>query len=153
MELIKVGAVAPNFSLKDNHDEIINLSNYRGKKVLLSWHPLAWTPVCTDQMRSLENGLDNFQSLNTIAFGLSVDSQPCKKVWATSIILNNLSVLSDFWPHGKVTQDYGLFIENDGISERANIIIDENGIVKWVKVYPMSQLPDINEVFQVLSSM
>ncbi len=153
MELIKVGDTAPNFSLKDNHDQIINLSNYRGKKVLLSWHPLAWTPVCTDQMRSLENGLDNLQSLNTIAFGLSVDAQPCKKAWATAIVLNNLSILSDFWPHGKVTNDYGLFIENDGISERANIIIDESGIVKWVKVYPMSQLPDINEVFQALSNI
>ncbi|AKN30887.1 thioredoxin peroxidase [Clostridium carboxidivorans P7] len=153
MELIKLGSTAPNFSLEDNHDKIINLSNYRGKKVLLSWHPLAWTPVCTDQMRSLENNWDNLQSLNTIAFGLSVDAQPCKKAWATAIVLNNLSILSDFWPHGKVTQDYGLFIQNDGISERANIIIDENGIVKWVKVYPMSQLPDINEVFQALSNI
>lgn len=153
MELIKLGSIAPNFSLEDNHDKIINLSNYRGKKVLLSWHPLAWTPVCTDQMRSLENNWDNLQSLNTIAFGLSVDAQPCKKAWATAIVLNNLSILADFWPHGKVAQDYGLFIENDGISERANIIIDENGIVKWVKVYPMSQLPDINEVFQALSNI
>ncbi|WPC39389.1 redoxin domain-containing protein [Clostridium sp. JS66] len=153
MELIKLGSIAPNFSLEDNHDKIINLSNYRGKKVLLSWHPLAWTPVCTDQMRSIENNWDNLQSLNTIAFGLSVDAQPCKKAWATAIVLNNLSILADFWPHGKVAQDYGLFIENDGISERANIIIDENGIVKWVKVYPMSQLPDINEVFQALSNI
>ena len=52
MKLIAVGDSAPDFILKDNHDKEIRLSDYRGKKVLLSWHPLAWTSVCTDQMRA-----------------------------------------------------------------------------------------------------
>lgn len=153
MKLIAIGDTAPNFSLEDNHEQFINLSNYRGKNILLSWHPLAWTPICTDQMRSLENNWDKFQKLNTIPFGISVDAQPSKKVWATALVLEHLNILADFWPHGKVTQDYGLFVEKDGTSQRANVLIDENGIVKWVKVYPPNQLPDINEVFQILSNM
>ncbi|MBV4437822.1 redoxin domain-containing protein [Clostridium tyrobutyricum] len=153
MKLITAGDPAPNFSLEDNHNKIVNLSDYRGRNILLSWHPLAWTPVCTDQMRALENNWDNFQKLNTIPFGMSVDAQPSKKVWADALALENLSILADFWPHGKVAQDYGIFMEKDGTSERANILIDENGIVKWVKVYPAAQLPDINEIFKVLSSM
>ncbi|KOA18715.1 putative peroxiredoxinc [Clostridium homopropionicum DSM 5847] len=153
MALIKVGYDAPNFTVKDNHDQNISLSSYRGKKVLLSWHPLAWTPVCTDQMRALENNWQTFQKLNTIPLGFSVDPIPCKKVWATSIQVNTVSLPSDFWPHGKVTQDYGLFNQMEGVSERANVIVDENGKVKWVKVYPPKQLPDINEVIQVLSNM
>lgn len=104
-------------------------------------------------MRSLEANWDKFQKLNTTPLGFSVDAPPCKKVWATALTLEHLSIPADFWPHGKVAQDYGLFIEDKGISERANIIIDENGIVKWVKIYPMTQLPDIQEVFQVLSNM
>jgi alkyl hydroperoxide reductase subunit AhpC len=78
---------------------------------------------------------------------------PSKKAWSAVISITNVSLPSDFWPHGKVAQDYGIFIEKVGISERANIIIDENGIVKWVKVYPIKQLPDINEVIEVLSGM
>lgn len=153
MKLIEVGNVAPNFTLKDNHDQNISLSDYRGKKVLLSWHPLAWTPVCTDQMRTLENNFQTFQKLNTVPLGFSVDPPPCKKEWAAAILINNVSLPSDFWPHGKVAQEYGLFDENQGVSERANIIVDENGKVKWVKVYYSQQLPDINEVIQVLSNM
>jgi peroxiredoxin len=153
MKLIAVGDIAPNFSLKDNKDQDVRLSDYKDKKLLLSWHPLAWTPVCTDQMRALENNWETLQKLNTVPLGFSVDAQPCKKVWATVLVLDNLKILSDFWPHGKVTQDYGIFIEKDGISERANIIVDEHGIVRWVKVYPPTQLPDLNEVIQVLSNM
>lgn len=152
MKLISVGDMAPEFNLKDNNDQYISSSQFRGKKVLLSWHPLAWTPVCTDQMRALETNWTAFQNLNTVPLGLSVDAPPSKKAWATALLIENVSLLADFWPHGKVTQDYGIFNEAQGASERANIIIDEQGIVKWVKVYPSQQLPDINEILQVLSN-
>ncbi|MCH3963655.1 MAG: peroxiredoxin [Clostridium sp.] len=153
MKLISVGDTAPDFSLEDNLGQFVKLSEYRGKNILLSWHPLAWTPVCTDQMRELENKWNTFQELNTVPFGISVDAQPSKKAWATALALENLKLLSDFWPHGKVTQDYGLFVEKEGISKRANIIIDETGIVRWVKVYQPAQLPDINEIIQTLSGL
>ncbi len=151
MKLIAVGDIAPDFSLKDNKEKLIKLSDYRGQKVLLSWHPLAWTSVCTDQMRALEANFQKFQELNTVPLGFSVDSVPCKKAWAAVLGIVNVSLPADFWPHGKVAQDYGIFIEKIGLSERANILIDEEGKVMWVKVYPMSQLPDINEVFEVLA--
>ncbi len=153
MELIKIGDMAPDFSLKDNNEQIIKLSDYRGKKVLLSWHPQAWTSVCTDQMRALEANLNKFQVLNTVPLGLSIDGSPCKKAWAAVLSIRKVSLPCDFWPHGKVADDYGIFIGKIGMSERANIIVDENGKVAWVKVYPMSQLPDINEVFDVLAGM
>jgi peroxiredoxin len=153
MKLIEVGNDAPNFTVMDENEQNISLSDYRGKKVLLSWHPLAWTPVCTDQMRSLDTNWKKFQSLNTIPLGFSVDPTPCKKAWATAIALKNVSLPSDFWPHGKVAQEYGIFDEKQGVSKRVNIIIDENGKVKWVKVYPAQELPDINEVIHALSNI
>lgn len=153
MPLIQVGDTAPDFSLKDNQDQIIRLSDFRGKKVLLSWHPLAWTGICTDQMRSLQVNWETFQELNTVPLGLSVDSAASKKIWSAVLLIKNVSLPADFWPHGQVAQEYGIFIEKTGTSERANIIVDENGIVKWVKVYPIKQLPDISEVIQVLSGI
>lgn len=153
MKLIETGAQAPDFILEDTQEQSVRLSDFRGKKVLLSWHPLAWTGVCLDQMRSLEVNLEKFESLNTVPLGMSVDTAPSKKAWAAVTNMKDIRLLSDFWPHGKVAQDYGIFIDESGISERANIIIDESGVVRWVKVYPISQLPDINEVLQVLSEI
>ncbi|MCX9078655.1 MAG: redoxin domain-containing protein [Candidatus Methanoperedens sp.] len=67
--------------------------------------------------------------------------------------MKNTRLLSDFWPHGKVAALYGVFNEKEGISERANIIIDENGKIVFVKIYPVTQLLDIEEIIKVLEDM
>ena len=146
MKRIAVGDVAPDFVLKDNRAQEIRLSDYRGKKVLLSWHPLAWTGVCAEQMKALEANLAEFEKNNTVPLGMSIDSYPSKNAWAKELGIANVKLLADFWPHGKVAQDYGLFREVEGFSERANVLIDEAGKVIWVKTYEIPQLPDIEEV-------
>lgn len=150
---IEVGKPAPDFVLADNQDGTVKLSDLRGKKVLLSWHPLAWTSVCTDQMRGLEANYKKFEELNTIPLGMSVDPAASKKVWAQVLSIRKAKLLSDFYPHGEVAKALGIFLEEIGASGRANIIIDENGIVRWVKVYPIPQLPDLDEVFEALKSI
>jgi hypothetical protein len=71
---------------------------------------------------------------NTVAVGISVDSVPCKKAWAESLKITSTRLLSDFWPHGKVAQLYGLFRDANGFAERANVIVDEKQTVVFVKV-------------------
>lgn len=148
---IKVGEKAPEFVLKDQNKEEIDLAKFKGKKVILSWHPLAFTSVCTDQMRSLERNYDRIQEKGeTIVIGLSIDPFPAKQKWADILCIENVKIASDFFPYGQVTKDYGLFNEENGASKRANVIIDEDGNVKWVKVYEPSELPDIDEVIENL---
>ena len=149
---IKTGDIAPDFTLKNQNDELISLSSFKGKKVLLSFHPLAWTPVCEIQMRSLENKYRIFRELNTMAFGISVDSAPCKKEWAEYIDIDLTGLLCDFWPHGDVAKKYGLFIEKAGISGRANILIDEAGRIELIKIYEIPEIPDIEEIIRFLKN-
>ena len=150
MKRIDVGDMAPDFTLKDNRVQDVSLSEFRGKKVLLSWHPLAWTGVCAQQMKSLEDNLAEFEKYNTVPLGMSIDSYPSKNAWAKELGIANVKLLADFWPHGKVAQDYGLFLDDKGFSARANVLIDEAGKVVWVKVYDIPELPDIEEVLKVV---
>jgi peroxiredoxin len=150
---ITAGETAPDFTLKDQDGKDFRLADQKGKKVLLSFHPLAWTGVCTRQMKSVEANYTAITTLNTIPVGLSVDPVPSKKAWADNMGLKQLRILSDFWPHGAVAKAYGLFREHAGSSERANVIVDEKGKVAWVKVYEISTLPDINEVIGVLKKL
>ncbi|BCV22061.1 redoxin domain-containing protein [Moorella sp. Hama-1] len=148
---IKTGELAPDFTLMDNRNNPIHLSKLRGQKVLLSWHPLAWTSVCAEQMKALENKLAEFKNLQTMPLGLSVDAVPTKNAWAKHLEIANVSLLADFWPHGSVAKEYGLFRDKEGFSERANVILDEDGRVIWVKVYGIHELPDLSEVIGFLS--
>ncbi|MBA7564158.1 Alkyl hydroperoxide reductase E [subsurface metagenome] len=147
---LKAGDMAPDFTLKDHNGNEFKLSDFKGKQVLLSFHPLGWTGVCAQQMQSLEENFKTFESLNTVPVGISVDSVPAKKAWAEHLGIKNVRLLSDFWPHGRVAQLYGIFIEEKGFSQRANIIVDENGKIAFVKVYEISQLPDIQEIIKTL---
>ena len=149
--MIDIGTKAPDFTLEDDLGNEVKLSGFRGRKVLLSWHPLAFTSVCTDQMRALDANRDKFAALNTVALGMSVDPQPSKAAWAKVLCLKDTRLLADFWPHGKVAQDYGLFLEDKGFSARANILIDEEGKVVWAKEYPIPQLPDIEGVLRAVA--
>lgn len=147
---VEVGDLVADFVLKDNRGKEVRLSDLKGKKVLLSFHPLAWTSVCAAQMKSLEENLKEFEKLNTVALGISVDSVPCKNAWAKSLEIKETKLLSDFWPHGGVAIQLGLFRDKVGSSERANVILDENQKVIFVKVYDIPQLPDIKEILNFL---
>lgn len=148
---IKIGEKAPEFTLKNQNKEDIKLADLKGKKVILSWHPLAYTSVCTDQMRSLQRNFEKIQEKSdTVVIGLSVDPFPAKQKWADILDLRDINIVSDFFPYAEVTKAYGLFNEENGASQRANVIVDEEGKVQWVKVYEPSELPDIEEVIENL---
>ena len=150
--MISVGSKAPDFTLKDQNGKIVKLSSLKGKKVLLSFRPLAWTAVCHDQMRSLEENHLRFDESNTVALGIGVDSVPSNKAWAQSMDIKNTRLLSDFWPHGEVARLYGIFRDKDGFSERANILVDEDQKVVFAQVYPTSQLPEIEPIIDLLKT-
>jgi peroxiredoxin len=146
----KAGDKAPDFILMDHKGQEFRLSDFKDKRLLLSFHPLAWTTVCAKQMQSLERHQNDFKDLNTVAVGLSIDTVPSKKAWADLLGIRQTRLLSDFWPHGDIAKIYGLFREEDGFSERANIIINENQEIEFVRIYELSELPDIKEIITFL---
>ncbi|WP_301662464.1 peroxiredoxin [Methanoculleus frigidifontis] len=148
--MIDTGEPAPDFSLKDQHGEIFTLSGYRGRRVVLSFHPLAWTETCTRQMRALEENWQEFDALGAIAIGISVDSVPCKRAWAKAIDLEMTTLLADFWPHGGVAQDYGVFDSERGVAERATVVVDEFQHIIYAKRSEPGGVPDLQEVIALL---
>ncbi len=149
-EIIDLGFEALDFSLKDQNNEEVRLSDFKGRNILLSFHPLAWTKICTEQMNRLDVRMDLFEKLNTIPFGLSVDTVPCKKAWAKEIGIEKLRLLSDFWPHGEIAGAFGLFRDKDGFSERANILLNEKHEVIFTRVYDLGEQPDLREIEEFL---
>ena len=151
--MVQPGDPAKNFSLKDQNDKTFDLYEQSGKRILLSFHPLAWTEFCAAQMKSLEDKREVLASLNCVPVGISVDSVPCKRAWASSLAIKHTPLLCDFWPQGEVARKYGIFRDQNGFSERANVIVNEKQKVVFIKIYPVHSVPDIDEIIRVLEGL
>lgn len=152
-DVIKIGQESIDFNLKDQNGKEVSLKDFKGKKVLLSWHPLAWTAGWLDHMRALEASYDVFIDKNIVPLGINVDQEHSKSAWAKVINIKKLQMLSDYNPLGEVAKAYGIFYEELNASKRANILIDEEGKVEWVKVYELSEIPDFKEVLSTISKL
>ncbi|MEN6473182.1 MAG: redoxin domain-containing protein [Syntrophaceae bacterium] len=149
--MVRVGEKLQRVTLIDHHGIAFDSAQVKNKRLLLSFHPLAWTPVCAKQMKALERNREAFKKARTVAVGVSVDSVPCKTAWAKSIKVEHTRLLSDFWPHGGLAEQLGIFRIEHGFSERANIIADSAGMVIFVKIYPIREVPDIKEILDFLA--
>jgi mycoredoxin-dependent peroxiredoxin len=131
---LEVGQQAPNFTLKNQNGEEVSLSDYRGKKnVVLMFYPFAFTGTCTGELCTIRDRQSEFSNDSTEILSVSCDPAYSLAVFAEK---ENLShhLLSDFWPHGAVSTEYGAFLENLGFATRATYVIDKDGTIRWAVV-------------------
>ena len=150
---ISVGAAAPDFTLKDQSQKEVKLSEFQGNKnVVLIFYPLDWSPVCTNEHTCLVNDMKRFDELDAQVLGISVDSAWSHKAFAEKMGIK-YPLLADFQPRGAVAEKYGVFLADKGITGRAIAIIDRSGKIAWFKNYDIPTLPDIQEVSEALAKV
>ena len=150
---IAVGQVAPDFSLKDQYDKDVKLSDFAGRKnVVIVFYPLDWSPTCTKEHVCLVNGMKNFATLDAEVLGVSVDSAWSHKAYAEKMGIQ-YSLLADFNPRGAMADKYGIYLAEKGISGRAIVIVGKDGKVAWMKNYDIPVVPDVDEVSAALQKV
>jgi len=150
---IAVGQTAPDFTLKDQSQKEIKLSDYAGKRnVVLIFYPLDFSPVCTNEHACFVNDLKQYDSLDAQVLGLSVDSAWSHKAFAEKMGIT-YPLLADFHPKGAVADRYGMYLADKGITGRAIAIIDKAGKIAWFKNYDIPVVPDMKEVGQALAAV
>lgn len=122
------GTPAPDFTLPSTSGSDVTLSKLRGKNVLLAFFPLAFTKVCTQEMCSFTEDYSRFRDANTVVLPISVDSIPTLKEFKAKERIG-VDLLSDF--KREVSRRYGTLIEEKFFSNRAYVLIDPNGVVRW----------------------
>jgi peroxiredoxin len=122
--------LAPDFELLNQYGERIQLSRYRGEKsVALVFFPLAFSGTCSGELCELQDNLALFADAGVELIGISVDSRHTLRAWGDQEGYG-FSLVADFWPHGAVAKEYGVFLENKGFSNRATFLIDPSGIIR-----------------------
>lgn len=150
---VKVGEKAPDFSLPSLAGKPVSLGSYAGKKnVVLSFVPAAWTPVCSDQWPGYNIARDLFEANDTVLLGITVDNLPTLFAWTKEMGTVWFPVLSDFWPHGEVAKRYGI-LRSDGTAERALLVIDKQGIIRYIDVHDINKRPDLETLMKELEKL
>ena len=128
---VRTGDAAPEFDLAVTHLERVRLSDFRGRSnVLLVFHPFAFTPVCEDEARDLQENLQSFRDANTEIVFVSCDASAARQAWKEQIGAEYVFA-SDFWPHGAAAKAYGVFNEETGAPYRGTFLVDSGGTVIW----------------------
>jgi len=130
---VDVGDLAPEFSLRDQNNEQVALSDFRGDRaVLVIFYPFAFTGICTGELNRVQAELDAFQNDDVQVVTISCDSPYSHKIFSEREGFD-FPLLSDFWPHGAVAQAYGVFNDQVGVAERGTALIDRDGVIRFAE--------------------
>jgi mycoredoxin-dependent peroxiredoxin len=130
---VEVGSKAPDFTLKNQDGQEVSLADFAGDKaVLLVFFPFAFSGICTGELCSVRDDLSSFQNDDVQVVGVSCDTTWSLKVWAQQEGYE-FPLLSDFWPHGAVSESYGVFSADLGFAFRGTFPIDSDGVVRFAE--------------------
>ena len=150
---VAVGDIAPDFTLPSIKGQKVRLSSFAGKKnVVISFVPAAWTPVCSDQWPGYNISKKIFSDNDAVLLGITVDNIPTLHAWVQQMGELWFSVLSDFWPHGKIADTYGV-LRSDGTAERALFFIDKKGVIQAIEVSDINVRPPLELIVDHLKSL
>lgn len=150
---IEVGAVAPDFTLKDQNNQLVTLSSYRNvKNVLLVFYPLAFTGTCQGELCKVRDELPTFENDDTAVLAISVGPPPTHKIWAAEQGYT-FPLLSDFWPHGEVAQAYGVFNDKAGFANRGTFVVDKSGIIRFAEMNEPGEARDSSSWAEALAQV
>lgn len=149
---LPAGTCAPEFTLSSTPEQRVSLGDFRGRPVVLAFYPADWSPVCGDQLTLYSALRDEFERLGAEVVGISVDSSWCHAAFAEARRLR-LTLLADFEPKGEASRRYGVYRECEGTSERALVVIDGDGIIRWSYVSPDDVNPGADGILEVLEEL
>jgi mycoredoxin-dependent peroxiredoxin len=148
---LAVGAQAPDFTLKDQNNQERTLSEFRGdRNVLVVFYPLAFSGICTGELDQLRDDLAEFADVQVLA--VSVDSVFTLKAWSDQQGYD-FPLLADFWPHGKIAQDYGVFNDKAGLANRGTFLVDVEGVIRFAEMKQPGEARDQTVWKQALATL
>ena len=145
--MVDIGSVAPEFTLPAHSGKPVNLGDYKGhKNVVLSFHIHSFTGGWTHQVSSFRQYNGAFEEIDTQVLGISCNAKQVQTAFAATLGSIPYPILSDFYPHGRMSTDYGVFNEDTGVPKRAIVIIDKEGIVRFSKIYKSAMDLNPNDI-------
>ncbi|CAH1001570.1 Putative peroxiredoxin [Neolewinella maritima] len=153
---LKIGDKAPLFELYSHEKNAVKLDDYRGRRLLVLFFPLAFTGTCTEELCTMRDALSEYNSLETDIVAISVDSVFTLERFRAAEGLN-FPLLSDF--NKEVSRQYGALYDTfvlgmEGVSKRAAFVVDEEGVIRYTEVLASAgDQPDYSAIKATLTAL
>ncbi|MGH2980893.1 MAG: redoxin domain-containing protein [Solirubrobacterales bacterium] len=149
--MIEPGEPAPEFTLPNHKGEEVSLSDLRGRRLMLVFYPADFSPACSDQLSIYQEVLGEIEAAGAQLLGVSVDSSWTHRAFRKQLGLD-IPLLADFHPKGEMSSRYGAYLKDWGTTNRSLVLIDEEGVVRWVHESPTPvEIPGANLIFDALA--
>jgi peroxiredoxin (alkyl hydroperoxide reductase subunit C) len=150
--MIATGEQAPGFTLRDQDGEDVSLADFRGRKVLLVFYPMDFSPVCSDQLSIYHEVKPELAEQGVEVLGISIDHAYAHKAFQEKLGIDT-TLLADFEPKGEVSRAYGSYLDGLGFANRTLVLVDEEGRVAWTHESPSpGEFPGANLIFDALAA-
>jgi peroxiredoxin len=150
--MVEPGTPAPDFSLPDQSGSMVSLGDFAGRKLMLCFYPLDFSPVCSDQLSIYQEVLPEIEAKGAELVGVSVDSAYCHRAFREHLNLT-MPLLADFHPKGAMSRDYGAYKDDFGTDNRSLVLVGEDGVVRWSYASPSPKdIPGANLIFDALEA-
>jgi peroxiredoxin len=150
--MVEPGTPAPDFSLPDQSGNVVSLGEFAGRKLMLCFYPLDFSPVCSNQLSVYQEVLPEIEAKGAELVGVSVDSAYCHRAFREHLNLT-MPLLADFHPKGAMSRDYGAYQDDFGTDNRSLVLVGEDGVVRWSYASPSpKEIPGANLIFDALAA-
>lgn len=150
---LAIGSHAPDFELSNQFGETVRLSEELKKgPVALVFFPFAFSGICTGELCELRDNLNMFADSSVQLMGISVDTKYALKAWAEQENYQ-FTLLADFWPHGAVASEYGVFLPDLGFSNRATFVIGRDGVIRAAFVTAPGEARDLEAYREAVAAV
>jgi peroxiredoxin len=148
--MVEPGTPAPDFTLPDQSGNMVSLGDFAGRKLMLVFYPLDFSPVCSDQLSIYQEVLPEIEAKGAELVGVSVDSAYCHHAFREHLNLT-MPLLADFHPKGAMSRRYGAYQDDFGTDNRSLVLVGEDGVVQWSFASPSAkEIPGANLIFDAL---
>src|SRR3989344_6089335 len=151
---VKVGEHVPDLTIEAyqaGQMKRIKMSDFRGKWVVLFFYPLDFTFVCPTEIKGFAKRMNEFKKLGAVVMGASTDSAHSHKAWVERDMPEvKYPLLAD--TNHKLSNEYGVLVEDSGIALRGTFIIDKNGILQYSVISNLNVGRSVEETLRVLQA-
>jgi peroxiredoxin (alkyl hydroperoxide reductase subunit C) len=151
-----IGETISDYSLQAFHEESIkqiNLSDYRGKWLVLIFYPGDFTFVCPTELYEAAELYAEFQKLKGEILSVSTDSVFVHKAWHdTSPLIKKITYPMVADPTGRLCREFGTYLEEEGVALRGTFLVDPDGVLKTMEIHDNSIGRSMHELLRKLQA-